>query len=157
MVPLVGAHVAARRGLVVGQLAAVILGILGMHTLVQHCPAPAHAMQATGAMTSMGVATAAEVHDHAVQDSGASGAELPSVVGAAVTGGASGSLGDMLMLCAAMLLGAGALLSLGLRRCRAPAHRVLPGDPSVARPRQSVLRLVRAGPPPIMAFSVIRC
>jgi hypothetical protein len=156
MVPVVGAHVAARRGLVVGQLAAVILGILGMHTLVQHCPVPAHAMQATGAMTSMGLATAAEIHDHAVKDSDASRAELPSVVGAVVTGAASGSLGDLLMLCAAMMLGAGAVLSLALRRCRAPAHRVL-SRPSVARPRQSVLRLIRAGPPPIMAFSVIRC
>jgi len=154
MVPLVGAR-AARRGLMVGELAAVILGILGMHALVQHCPAPAHAMQATAAMASTPGAAAAGMHDHAVSAGDASSTELLMVVGPVVTGSASGSLGDMLMLCAAMLLGAGAGLSLALRRRRAPAQPI--PRPSVARPRLTVLRLIRAGPPPVMAFSVIRC
>lgn len=156
MVPMGGAHVAARRGVLAGQLGAVILGILGMHALVQHCPTPAHAMQLPGVMTSMSGTAAVETHDHAgtAADAGATG--LP-IVGAVVTGAGSGSHGDMLMLCAAMLLGAGAVLVLALRQRRAPAHVILPRGPSVARPKQSVLRLIRAGPPPIMAFSVIRC
>src|SRR5688500_14719339 len=89
-------------------VAAVIFGILGMHALMQHCPTPAHAM----AMASATTHTAAH---HADDHLSVLATSLEPVIGSVqLTELPGGALGDMVMLCAAMLLGAGASLALML-------------------------------------------
>jgi hypothetical protein len=129
-------------------VAAVIFGILGMHVLMQHCPAPAHAMAATSAATHT-VAHHADEHLSAVAAS-----TDPFIETVQLTQHPGGTLGDMIMLCVAMLLGAGALLSFILRR-RLSRPFALP------RPRLNTWRpplaIAATGPPPTLAFTVIRC
>lgn len=129
-------------------LAAVIFGILGMHALMQHCPAPSHAMAATSATTHT-------VAHHADDLLSAVATPLDPVIGTLQRiEHPGGALGDMMMLCAAMLLGAGALLSLRLRR-RLSRPFALP------RLRLNIWRpplvVAATGPPPTLAFAVIRC
>jgi hypothetical protein len=148
-------------------LAAIVLGILGMHALARHGAMPGH-----GADHHPGAATAtsgtAEVSHH--DGPGAPVAEpasepapgmAPVSLGAGLSMATVASphfpLGEMTMLCAAMLLAAaaGALLSLRLRR-------VASADGfSVARPRSATARLLTAragtGPPYVWEFSVVRC
>lgn len=129
-------------------MAAVIFGILGMHALMQHCPTPAHAMAVASATTQ----TAAH---HADDHLSAVATSLDPVIGSVqLTEHPGGALGDMVMLCAAMLLGAGALLKLMLRR-RLRHPFALP------RPRLNTWRpslaVAGTGPPSTLAFAVIRC
>lgn len=133
--------------LVPAYVAAIILGILGMHALVQHCPTPAHAMTA-----SAGVAEMAHHADEALVTAMPAATSGVSFVEA--TGQLGSTLNGMLMLCAAMLLGAGALLMLLFgKRCDGPF--ALPRPRPVAwRP---LLARVGTGPPPTLAFTVIRC
>lgn len=126
-------------------VAALVLGILGMHAL----GAGVHAQAATPGVSGM---------------SGMSGTSDPVLV----TGGDHGSLhgsehgpvphhGGMLMLCALMLAGAAAALLVLLvgRRVRG---RLLP---AALQPWPDPVRLVRwvrdTGPPPVWEFSVVRC
>lgn len=142
--------------LVPAYLAAIILGIVGMHALMQHCPTPAHAMSATSSTAAMSPLAGAHAGEHVV-----AAIAGPTIAGAhtsvslvEATGQPGGSLDDMLMLCAAMLLGAGALLALLLSR-RAPRPIGLPRlPPTMWRP---LLILAGTGPPPTLAFTVIRC
>jgi hypothetical protein len=128
-------------------LAAIVLGILGMHALMQHCPTPAHAMAAGSAAAEM----THHSHDALTTAMPVAGSGISFV---ASTGQPGGPLDDMLMLCAAMLLGAGALLAVLLGRR---------SDPPIALPRlrpttwRPLLDLVATGPPPTLAFTVIRC
>ena len=144
------------QGLVPAYLAAIILGIVGMHVLMQHCPTPAHAMSATSSTAAMSPHVGAHTGEHvvaAIAGPASAGAHA-SVSFVEATGQPGGSLGDMLMLCAAMLLGAGALLTLLLTR-RAPRPIGLPRlRPTTWRP---LLTLAGTGPPPTLAFTVIRC
>jgi hypothetical protein len=134
-----------RQRLLPAYFLAIIVGIVGMHALMQHCPTPAHTVATDGsAMTAT----------HHLGDHLEAAGQLP-VAAVDAAGPTGGSLGNMLMLCAAMLLGAGAMLTLLLRR-----HL---GRPTLlARPSQSdwrppTLVLAGIGPPPTIAFTVIRC
>jgi hypothetical protein len=132
-----------------GYVAAVVLGILGMHALVQHCPAPSHVMSVA---TTAPMASGHLSSGHVAQVLPAVDA---SVDGARLTEQPASSLSDMLMLCAAMLLGAGAVLMLlllrqGYRRGLSLARRrICDWRPPVA--------IAGTGPPTACAFAVIRC
>ena len=131
--------------LVPAYLAAIILGIVGMHALMQHCPAPAHPVTA-----SAGVAQMSHHADEALM----SAMPVAAVSLVEAIGQPGGSVDDMLMICAAMLLGAGALLLLLFsRRTERPIALTRP-RPSVRRPP---LARIGTGPPPTLAFTVIRC
>ncbi|WP_341926501.1 hypothetical protein [Nocardioides psychrotolerans] len=125
-------------------LSVVILGILGMHVLSQHCatltdePASAsHSSMAHGEHAGEPVAAAATVV-------------------AVVTGGAHDPAHLGLMLCAFIVLASAiALLLVALRaRSHLPSY-------DVGRARSLVPRLRASpsgtGPPPVWQFSVIRC
>jgi hypothetical protein len=146
LVSTVGRLVTRRhQRLVPAYLLAMIVGIVGMHALMQHCPAPAHTMAASSSeMTTT---------HHAGEHMAAVG-QLP-VAAVQPTGQTGGSLNDMLMLCAAMLLGAGALLTLLLRRRF--SRPTLLARPSQSDWRPPTLVLAGIGPPPTLAFTVIRC
>jgi putative Mn2+ efflux pump MntP len=138
-----------RQRLLPAYVAAVIFGILGMHALMQHCPTPAHAM-AEASATAQTAAQHADDHLTVVATS------LDPVIGTVqLTEHPGGALGDMVMLCAAMLLGAGALLALMLRRRPGRRPFALP-RPRLATWRPS-LAVAGTGPPPTLAFAVIRC
>jgi hypothetical protein len=125
----------------------MIFGIMGMHALVQHCPAPPHALSAA--------ATTRTAAQHAAEHLSAVATTAEPVIGILqLTEHPGDVLGDTLMLCAAMLLGAGASLALARRqRFRRP----------IAAPRQCLTRwrpavaVVGTGPPSVLAFAVIRC
>lgn len=135
-----------RRRLLPACVAAIVLGIFGMHALMQHCPTPSHGMSPTSAAVQA-------VGHHAEQMAVAQVDEMKH--GAArLTEQPGSSLNDMFMLCAAMLLGAGMVLALLLR-----PRRSLPMV--FARPRpitwRPLLRITATGPPPSLAVAVIRC
>ncbi|QIK66402.1 hypothetical protein G7072_08560 [Nocardioides sp. HDW12B] len=133
-------------------VAAIVLGILGMHGLA-HNP-----MQMTGASHSATVGVSVEATGHSMAT------RLIDPLSASARGGTvaevpvpAHSMGEMVMLCAAMLVAvaAGILLALRLRRCapRIPVSlRPRPGNrtfPFTAR--------IGIGPPVAWKFSVIRC
>ena len=114
--------------LVSGCLAGVVLGILGMHAFVQHCPEEHHSPTAMASSVVGFVANAAPVlasHATAHAEASAEATGRAAAVGAPE----DGSLCDTLMLCAFLVLGAGAGLVLALRP-RAGLHR----DPVAAPP-----------------------
>jgi len=138
-------------GLVAG-VGAIILGIFGMHAFA-HDP-----MQMTGASHSAAVATSVEAtsHDMATMVLDPVSASSPGGTVAEVPAPAH-SMGDMVMLCAAMLLAvaAGILLALRLRQ-----HT--PSTPISLRPRPGnhtfpVTARAGIGPPVEWKFSVVRC
>ena len=137
-----------RQRLLPAYVAAVIFGIFGMHAFMQHCPAPPGATATTSAATQT-------VAHHADEDLFAVTAWMEPVIGTVqLTEHAGGGLGDMLMLCAAILLGAGALLTLMLRRRVSRSLALLRLRLNPWRPPGVV---ASTGPPPTLAFAVIRC
>ena len=124
-------------------VAALVLGILGMHALGAGAHAAAPDQSDLTGMTGMAdpVATTSEDHGplHASDH-----APLPHH-------------GGMLVLCALMLAGAAVwlLLLLVRRRVRGPLL------PPALQPAPALLRAVRwardTGPPPVWEFSVVRC
>ena len=139
-----GHGIVGHTGLVPAYVAAVVLGILGMHALAQHCPAPSHLVTAG--------TTSTEHAGHQVAAAVAPVAELATRD--RVTEPHGGGVGDLLMLCAAMLLGAGAALVLVLRRRAAWTARL----PVLRRHLwRAPTALAGTGPPASLAFAVIRC
>jgi hypothetical protein len=139
-------------------LAAIILGILGMQTCTHHEPLPTkgagqHAQTATPvADGSAGLMT------HATAATTGYPAAGGIVSGIQITiQDRAHTVWDMVMLCAAMLVGvaASALLTLRLRRSAETALRGL------RRLHHIVQALVPApvgtGPPNVWEFSVVRC
>lgn len=126
-----------------------------MHAFSQHCPDEFHSPTAAPSSVVEFVADAAPVSaSHATRHGAAAGEGRghAAVVGAP----ADGSLCDTLMLCAFLVLGAGAGLVLALRlRGRFIATRWL-RRLHAALPRAPVTRL-GTGPPSVWAFAVIRC
>jgi len=144
-----------RSRLVSGSLAAVVLGILGMHAFAQHCPDELHSPTAAASSVVEFVADAAPVlASHAKAHGAASG----EGTGHAAVGGApeDGSLCDTVMLCAFLVLGAGAGLVLALRLRGGFIATGWLRSLHVALPRAPVTRL-GTGPPSVWAFAVIRC
>lgn len=137
----------------VGLLAAlvVVLGILGMHALAH--PDSSHPSAAPE------VGGAAYAH-HASGGTDAHVAPMPSATAPVEPTFGSGpkhALGDMVMLCAAMLAAAGTMLVLlwSIRRSPRVWAFVAPAAASV-RPTRWLER-VDSGPPAVWRFSVIRC
>src|ERR687897_13466 len=137
-------------GAVVG---ALVLGILGMHSLGQHSPTTHDTHRVVASAT---VDPHASHPDHA-----------PVTVGAARTTVGDGGLGpssddhepavDMVMFCAAMLLAAAAGVLLTLRLVR-PGHRA-PLSLRLLFRALAIAATARAGtgPPAVWGFSVVRC
>jgi hypothetical protein len=133
-------------------VAAIVLGILGMHGLA-HDP-----MSMSGASHSAAVATVVDStgHDMTTTVIDPVSASTPGGTVAEVPAPAH-SMGDMVMLCAAMLLAVavGILLALRLRQ-RAPSVPISlrPRPPNHAFP---VTARIGIGPPAVWRFSVVRC
>jgi hypothetical protein len=128
-------------------VAAVIFGIVGMHALMQHCPTPPHT---TPVSTSV-AHTTDQTGEH-LADAVASAYTGIKVL--QVTDHPAGGLDEMLLLCAAMLFGAGAILMLLRRRRVDRPIALLPMSMSRWRPS---LIVADNGPPRTLAFTVIRC
>ena len=133
-------------------VAAIVLGILGMHGLA-HNP-----MQMTGASHSATVGVSVEATGHSMATMALVPASASSSEGAVVEIPAPfNSMGDMVMLCAVMLLviAAGILLALRLKQ-----H--IPSIPISIRPRPGnntfpVTARAGTGLPAEWEFSVVRC
>lgn len=138
-------------------LAAVILGILGLNMCSDHKPLPGGAGH--GPSTAMPAADGADgLVTHATLATTGYGAAAGIVGGRqrAIPDPADTVL-DIVMMCASMLVGvaASALLTLRLRRT---AETALLGLKRIRRTVQAlVLAPVRAGPPYVWEFSVVRC
>ena len=159
-----------RRGrtVLVALVAALVVGILGMHALASHsAPSPAGAADAAVPSRSMSVAGAASGHDAAMA-AGTShvGHAHPEAAphasaGAAGTSADPGSdsrhdMASMVMLCAVML--ATAALTLLVVLAAGIVRPLLPAAFQPAAVRERALEWVRGtGPPPEWQFSVIRC
>lgn len=128
-------------------VAAVIFGIVGMHVLMQHCPTPPH----TKPVSTSVAHTTHQTGEH-LADAVASAHTGIKIL--QVTDHPAGGLDEMLMLCAAMLLGAGAILMLLRRRRVDRPIALLPMSMSRWRPS---LIVADNGPPRTLAFTVIRC
>jgi Family of unknown function (DUF6153) len=137
-------------------VAALVVGILGMHALTTHGTTAAPV-----AATSSTVAThATSMVPSASHDARANAAEHTSGTAAGVVDADSGSghdAGSMAMLCVVMLAGAAlTLLVLLVVSVRRPL--LLPASFAPAVVRARVLEWVGGtGPPPVWRFSVIRC
>jgi hypothetical protein len=135
-----------------GVVVALVLGIVGMHTLNTH-----------GLMGGTDHATMTTAPDSGRDMSGDMTATHGGVAGAPAAtmdgseGGTGDVLGHMLMLCVAMLTVAAGALLLALLALRRHPHlwAQLPTAPT------TVTRWVSArlgvGPPPVWEFSVVRC
>ena len=127
-------------------VAALVLGILGMHAL----GAGAHA-RADGHHMSVAVPTEATGLDHGVDLGVDHGSQHPSDHDPVP------HHGGVLVLCALMLAGAAVWLLLLLVRRRVRGALL----PPALQPAPALLRAVRwvrdTGPPPVWAFSVVRC
>lgn len=147
----------------VAVVGAIVLGIFGMHGFTQHGPMPGHGNHQAVAATPTSDASAG----HAAMELGVPGVtamadgnldSAPTTDGAAVAAGESGgTIGDMAMLCAAIVLAAaaGVLLALRLRRL---AHGTVLGLKSrVLTFRGLVSERLDTGPPAVWEFSVVRC
>ncbi len=138
------AGVPVRVGILVA-VAAVVLGILGMHALSLHGTA------ATGASPAGGLHA---VSDHTPAEATTATADAPDGEHDSGHGGAGH---DAVMLCVAMLAAAaGMLLALaGLRHRAPPVWAELPA--ALALRVTARARPGGTGPPPVWEFSVVRC
>ena len=138
--------------LIPAYVAAIVLGILGMHALAQHCPAPSGESPLIGASISPGMPLE---HAHLAAAAAGTAVEAAPKALVAITADLGGGLDDLLMLCAAMLVGAGATLALLLRKQGSAIGL------SLRRLRDSVPQPAwlptATGPPAALAFAVIRC
>lgn len=148
-VPTSGARTA-----VAALVAALVVGILGMHALASH--GTAAAPTASSSMTGMSSAHEAAL---ASGDSHDGHADAQPSMAASGTGAESGSghdMANMVMLCVVMLAAA-ALTLLVLLAVRF-VRTVLPAGFQPAAVRAHALQWVRGtGPPYVWQFSVIRC
>lgn len=140
-------------------IGALTAGIFGMHGLVCSAGASgAEHLSSMAASTNMpdpvsGMRGMADIQTTAT---GASSPMTAQALAESVAHPAGTDMGDMLMLCMAILTAAaGAVLAvLGLRGLRRRIRGLLPPGTFDLRP---VLAQVRSGPPPAWRFSVIRC
>jgi hypothetical protein len=135
-------------------LAAIVLGILGMHGLSRHGAMPSHADPRPVA------AVTAETGTHGGQAAMNDAATVTSNQIGTVTlaaGDTGGSAGHIAVLCAAMVLAAaaGVLLVLRLRRLAHGTVRNLRAR--LLAVRTFVVHRLDNGPPAVWEFSVVRC
>lgn len=133
-----------------GAALAIVLGLLGMHVLSHHGATHETAPTVTAPL-------AAAHHDAAGATHQAPPAHDSTGSGDGGAGGTGHVLGDMVMLCVAMLAVAATLLALLAFIRRVPRlWAVL--RPAVTRFRPTGrLTPTGTGPPPVWEFSVIRC
>jgi len=140
-------------------IGALTAGIFGMHGLVSSAGSGG-AEHLSSMATGTGMSDLAPgIRGIVKSTTAAAAASSPMTAQAAgkpVAYPAGAGMGDMLMLCMAVLtVAAGALLALlALRRLCRRIRRLLPPSTFDLRP---VLAHVRSGPPPAWRFSVIRC
>lgn len=152
--------------------ASIILGILGMHAFAHQEPLPLSGASHHGVISSLDEGGVTDYRDMSVMSVAATvtpALEAIELLGsrAATATGVAGSpaagqmpahsTGDIVMLCAVMLLAAAASALLALRLQRV-AHAIL----ARFKPLPPVLVIIPAGragtgPPPLLQFSVIRC
>ena len=151
------------RLVLLGAVLVIVLGILGMHALSHPGTArePAPTVATASATDMTGAMSADAGHPHARHQAEAARRSAPAHdthgTGRGDAGGTGHSLGDMVMLCVAMLAAAATLLALlaFLRR--------VPRLWAVLRPAvthfcpTSWLAPMGTGPPSVWQFSVIRC
>ena len=142
-------------------VAALVMGILGMHALASHgTPAAATALTDASAMSMPGTnsahhaaLTSAEVHEVHPCVVTATGT---SMSGVGPDSGSEHGIASMVMLCVVMLAAAAptwlVLLVAGVLRPLLPAAFW-----PAAAPQRALRRLRGAGPPSAWQFSVIRC
>ena len=143
-------------------VAALVVGILGMHALAIHGTTPATAsadassVAMTGGMPAPEPTASGDPH-HGQAHAVTSGASTSAADDEADTGSGSGhDMGTMAMLCVVMLAAA-ALTLLVLLAVRI-ARPLLPAAFHPAAAPARALQWVRGtGPPHVWAFSVIRC
>lgn len=141
----------------------LVVGILGMHALASHgtpaAPAAASSTSSSAGMPSAHDAAMATGDSHAGHaHAAAATAASPAGAATGVDAGSSSGHGmtDMVMLCVVMLAAAG--LTLLVRLFGGSFRPLLPAALQPAAVRERVLQWVRGtGPPPVWAFSVIRC
>lgn len=145
---------------------ALVVGILGMHALASHgsptaptAPTAASSTWSSAGMPSSRDAATATGDSLAGHAHAAAATAVPTegaVTGVDVGTGSGHGMTDMVMSCIVML--AAAALTLLVRLFGDPFRPLLPAafEPAVVHER--VLLWVRGtGPPPVWAFSVIRC
>lgn len=149
-------------------LCSVIVGILGMHVLTQHCAMTAHesgqhsgatsAVSAMGAMVAVGaIGAVGQEHGGSVLAHGVTQVPEVLVAGAAVIGPADvGLSAGSLMACAFIVLAAATALLLARLR-RLPAHPTYAVVARVVRERAGRVARADTGPPYLWEHSVIRC
>lgn len=156
----------AKRTVLAGLVAALVLGILGMHALATHgTPAPATAAASSTTTNGMRSTSGTGTHDAAMASGGSHephahpAADVQSSPVASVDGTPAGSshhMNTMVMLCVAMLAAA-ALTLLVLLAVRI-LRPLLPAAFLPAAVRERTRQWVRhTGPPAVWKFSVIRC
>jgi hypothetical protein len=149
-------------------VAALVVGILGMHALGTHgtttAPAPATASSTatTGAMPaheSMTSGDSSPAHDHAAVSSASTSATTSGADTEAEADAGSGSghdMGAMAVLCVVMLAAA-ALRFLVLLAVRIVRPLLPAAFHPAAAPARALPWVRGTGPPHVWAFSVIRC
>ena len=138
---------APHRAALAALVAALVVGILGMHALTLHGPSS----------EAYAAAPAAAHGDHAAGHGDTHGSAAGAPAASASEEGSGHHADHLLMLCAAMLAVAALLLLAGLLvRIVRPVRLV--GAFAPLAPAATVRSWVRAtGPPPAWQFSVIRC
>lgn len=154
------------RTVLAGLVAALVLGILGMHALATHgTPAAATAPAASTTMNGMRSTSATGAHDAAMASGSSHRAHAHPTAGvqSSPAANADGKPADsshhmntMVMLCVVMLAAAAlnllALLAVRLLRPLLPA-----AFKPAPTPERTMRWVLGAGPPPAWKFSVVRC
>lgn len=148
----------ARLGLVVA-VAAIVLGILGMHALTTHGTSHHPGMSGMTAMPEL-PGTAPMNSTESMSVTGHQHATAPYTAAltpaTAATGDShGGQTGSMIMLCAVMLAAAASAALLLALRHTTTTWRTIPPYVRAVLTRTTARRAT--GPPPVWEFSVIRC
>lgn len=146
--------VRGRRALLTLAGLALVLGLLGMHTLALHGVSGEHAADGGDGATSSGPSAHA---GHQVLDRRApTGAEHTRV--AAGDDRSGHGTGHAMMLCVAMIAAAAGAVLLQLLLRRVPRSRWRVGPRRVGAPARGLApERLATGPPAVWEFSVIRC
>lgn len=152
-----------------GLVAALVLGILGMHALANHgTPASVATAQPAAAATSGASMTSMSSHDEAMASGGghdrhthvgathSPAAATAADVAVGMSPGSGHDMSGMVMLCVVML--AAVALTLLALLVAGTVRRLLPTAFRPAAACERIIQWVRGtGPPPVWEFSVIRC
>ena len=150
-----GAGSPALPALLAAGVVAIVLGIVGMHALNTH-GLMSDTDHATMTMTGPATGSPADMSVGAATNE--TSAVTATVLTAAPDGGNGRGMGDMVMLCAAMLAAAAVtlLLLLALTR-RIPRPWTAARTRVTVRVTNGVTARLGTGPPPVWEFSVTRC